>query len=93
MYLLSSSASSFLLRILTGTCARRVCMSPSNPCGQATSDAAAAGTGAKDARRTSRGLKKSFRRTRYRHAPEGGRCSTRATRTVSPSAATVVSAS
>ena len=58
MYLLSSEASRFSLRILTGARARPVCEHPSNPRGQATSDAAAAGTGAKDARRTSRASKK-----------------------------------
>ena len=38
MYLLSSNASSFLLRTLTGSWPRRVAMTPSNPHGRATSE-------------------------------------------------------
>ena len=45
VYLLRSSASSFLLRTLTGTWPRCVAMCPSNPHEQATSETAAKGTG------------------------------------------------
>ena len=45
MYLLSSTASSFLLRTKTGACARRVRRRPSNPHEQATSETTAKGTG------------------------------------------------
>ena len=69
MYLLSSTASSFLLRTKTKTRARRVRVSSSNPHGQATSETAAKGTCAKVRERASRGSKKSFYRTPYTPGP------------------------
>ena len=58
VYLLSSTASSFLLRTLTTTRPRSVAMSSSNPHEQATSETAAKGTGVQCAFRASRGKKK-----------------------------------
>ena len=58
MYLLSSNASSFLLRTKTGACARLVRRRPSNPHGQATSETAARGTCVQCAFRASRGKRK-----------------------------------
>ena len=57
MYLLTSSASSFLLRTLTTTRPRSVAMSSSNPHEQATSETAAKGTGVECAFGASRALK------------------------------------
>ena len=58
IYLLSSKASSFSRRTLTGTWPRCVAMFPSNPHGQATSETAAKGTRVQCAFRASRARKK-----------------------------------
>ena len=65
MYLLSSTASSFLLRTKTGPRARRVREDPSNPHEQATSETAAKGAGVQCAFRASRGKKKGFYQSPY----------------------------
>ena len=61
MYLSRSNASRDLLRTKTGPCARRVARDPSNPHGRATSETAAKGTRAKDARRQIATAKKFLR--------------------------------
>mgnify|MGYP006974861802 CR=1 FL=1 len=76
MYLPRSRASRVVLRTKTGPRARRVREDPSNPHGQATSDAATAGTCAKEREPAFHKPKKASVATRYGGVPLAAGCLT-----------------